>query len=287
MTVDPSLESIVKQRARNTRRALAEFAENALEQIHLTYSPMKVGSKSLYYAQRSVMNGGKCAHLHFLSDWGQSVLQGLIEKSRYPDPWRKQLILAKNLRAVFAARDVFLNQTAPLQSAGSRPYVIAAVRDPFSLHFATMFELFHIRYARVGDLTLDSLKASFTEDPWQDVADRFYRLDLPDLVGFDVLSRHFPISQGWEIYDEPAARVLIIRQENLSDLCEAIGALYDVDPKQVPMVSKNTRSTDHYRQSRAACRLPEETVSKILELPYVRHFYSSEEHAQMILDWKE
>src|SRR4029077_16159903 len=105
--------------------------------------------------------------------------------------------------------------------------------------------------------------------------------ELGAVFGVDVYARPFPAERGWDVYENDAARVLVVRQEDLARLPEALGALYGFDPATVEVEDRNVADhkdySAHYRAVRAALRLSERELDEAYSLPYARHFYTPRE----------
>lgn len=276
--------------ARVTREALKAFRANAAEDLHLVYSPMKVGGKSLVATLRELNPPGKIAHVHFLSDWGLEFLESIIERHGPDKAWKKQFEMAAALRGLLGAREQ-LARTAPrTQLKMRKPVVITAVREPLSLHFSAMFQVWFLYAAREEELEADFLSRSFEEIAWHRWTHRWFTEELKTMFDIDVLAEPFPVEQGWQIRENDRARLLLIRTENLGSVTEALAALYQIPPSSIAVRTRNTAGektyADHYAKVREAIRLSPAVVRTALELPYARHFYTETELAAAAKKWR-
>ena len=114
--------------------------------------------------------------------------------------------------------------------------------------------------------------------------------ELKEMFGVDVYARPFPADRGWDVYENDRARVLLIRQENLDALADALGALCRVEPSSFDVVPCNIGEDKAYAQQygivKKTLRLSEQELDSIYSLPYVRHLYTSKEIEGFKMRWR-
>jgi hypothetical protein len=206
-----------------------------MEDLHLVYTPMKVGSKTIATAIRTSDLGGKVAHFHFLSDWGLNWLEEKIRNDQRADVWIKQLDESVRLRAVLAARESLAAHGRTVSLAPRKPFIVTAIREPLGLHFSLMFETSWLFVPGALDFTPEILRNSFSTVRWHEWTDQWFDRELRASIGLDLFAERFPTDRGWQIYENDRALLLLIRTENMSDLGNALGVLYG-HPFQMPSV---------------------------------------------------
>jgi len=110
------------------------------------------------------------------------------------------------------------------------------------------------------------------------------------MTGLDLFERPFLAERGWDIYENDVARVLIIRQENLDRLPEALGNLCGIDPATVVVEVRNVAEakdySSHYQSVKKAWRPSERDMAALYSQPHVRYFYAKEEIARFEERWR-
>jgi hypothetical protein len=119
------------------------------------------------------------------------------------------------------------------------------------------------------------------DDPWRHKCNNWFKDDMGELIGLDVFARPFPTETGWDIYENDIARVLIIRQENLDRLPDALGKLYGIEPSTVKMENRNRGDekdySSQYNTVKKAWRPSESDLEEVYSAAYVHHFYTAQE----------
>ena len=88
--------------------------------------------------------------------------------------------------------------------------------------------------------------------------------------------------------ETPAARVLLLRQENLDAAPAALGGFLG-RPAPVPVPARNEAATKEYagryREFLASVRLPEPVLDEVYGSRYARHFYADSELERFRRRW--
>jgi hypothetical protein len=228
-------------------------------------------------------------HLHYLSPKGLAFLEEQISECSQPNVRYLQAQLAQGLgaRALLAANRAL--RSSGLSAIVRKPYLIAGVREPVALYLSLAFEASSL-FNTTENLSLESLRDWVMSDPLSRVWDDWFTDELGEVSGVDAYSRSFPTRQGWDIYESETARVLIVRQENLDRLPDALGELYGLAPDSFAVQSRNVAATkdyaEHYARAKRSLRLTEPELDRVYATRFVRHFYTPGEIAEFKRCWR-
>jgi Putative capsular polysaccharide synthesis protein len=263
--------------------------------LNVVYTPGKVGSGTIHatlsqhpYFQSPVR------HVHFLSLKGLAFVEQLINQCASRPAahakWNDTAFWGYWIRIQIAINRALRARNRSLGTSVRKPYVVAGVREPVAIHLSWCFEVSWMYGDNYDNLTADFVHQRFTDDGWHRHCDNWFTNDLAKMFGVDVYSRRFPTERGWDIYENDAARVLLIRQENFAELPNALGALYGLDPSTFKVATSNTAEGKDYAARYATVkkelRLCSQELEEIYSLPYVRHFYTPTEIAAFKSRWQ-
>jgi hypothetical protein len=173
--------------------------------------------------------------------------------------------------------------------------VLSVVREPVAQWISVLFHVArrHPEALDPASLTVEKVTRSLTGDlrivyPWLEPGewweqDGWMRRELGGRMGFDVFGTPFPREQGWQVYDGPDARLLIVRHESMGRIREAVGELYGLPPASVPPARES--DDERYMDVRGQIRLPEPLLDRIYSTELVRHFYTRGEIAGFKERW--
>jgi hypothetical protein len=263
--------------------------EELVADVTLVFSPPKVGGSTI----TATVNGHpavrpEAGHLHYLSDGGLGFLERQIAGCSHPDAQylRQHLAQARGARVLLAANRAL--RKAGLSSV-RKPRLITGVREPMALNLSLAFQGWWILGDRPEALDAAFLREWVQHDPWCRLCDNWFRGELGEVFGVNVYDRPFPTQRGWDVYENDEARVLVIRQENLTALPQALGALFELDPESFIVESRNEATNkeyaSHYAAMKRAVRLTEAELDRLYGSEQVRHFYTPEEREQFKRRW--
>lgn len=109
--------------------------------------------------------------------------------------------------------------------------------------------------------------------------------------GLNPLEAGFDTHRGFHVYESPMGRLLVIRQESLARLPEALAELLtlpqDLFKDWRANVSEEKKHADLYRGLRSRLRFPVSFLEELYARPYSSTFYSAEERNAFIKQWSE
>jgi hypothetical protein len=257
----------------------------------IVYSPPKVGGQTIAATIRAHPHLPEPKHIHFLSDRGLAFMDSLVDRCRTPlyrQRWYECITQSRWVRTLLAMRTAL--RAAGLASIVPKPVFIAGVREPVAQYISLVFEHWWMYADSPDALTADSIAAQMRDDPWLLHCNDWFVNELHEMFGLDLLERPFPTERGWDVYENDVARVLIVRQENLDRLPEALGNLCGIDPATVVVEVRNVAEAKdysaHYESVKKAWRSSELDMTALYSQPHVRHFYAKEEIARFQERWR-
>lgn len=273
-------------RAYETTQMLQGPAYLLMEQMiadsTIVYSPPKVGGQTIAATLWAHPTIPQPKHIHFLSPKGLAFMERLIEQSRsHPNQhmWQTLMLHSRWVRVLLAANRML--RAGGLSSIVPKPILIAGVREPMGQYLSMVFQAWWMYADTPAALNAESIRAQMINDPWRQQCNNWFKDDLEATTGLDVFAKPFPTEQGWDIYENDVARVLIIRQENLNSLPQALGALYGIDPATIQLENRNRAEEKEYATEYAAVkkawRPSEKDLEEVYSPPYVHHFYTLQE----------
>lgn len=265
--------------------------EQVIADLTLVYSLPKVGGTTAEVTlARHPAVRPEPLHIHFLSPDGMEYLERLAARfagNTHAHVCRAQLALSRSARVLLAANRA-ARATAP--GLARKPFVVAGTRDPVALYLSLAFEGWWQLTDRFEKLTPEFLRNWVRTSEWPALCGNWFTNELQAVFGTDVYARPFPHARGWDLYENDAARVLVIRQENLDALAEALGALYGLDPASFVVGAANTAEKKdyaaHYDAMCRAVRFTDAELDSLYAAPFVRHFYTPAEVAAFKARWR-
>jgi hypothetical protein len=166
--------------------------------------------------------------------------------------------------------------------------VVTTVREPIAQAVSAFFHGGIRRGALHGSSTVESLTTAFVDERWVRAPLRWFDREFGPALGIDVFAHDFDPAAGYGVIETAAARVLLLRQENLAEAPAALGAFLGLDhPVAVP--ARNEASTKDYapayREFLDNARLPAALLDEAYESRYARHFYADSERARLRGRW--
>ncbi|MBN1687661.1 MAG: hypothetical protein JW893_01025 [Candidatus Omnitrophica bacterium] len=169
--------------------------------------------------------------------------------------------------------------------------VITLVRDPVAYRISTVFQnldnpesfffvaprecLRLLTHQEIADHAIEKI-LEYAPHPFD-----WFRTQLNDKFSVDVFSVPFDPSQGFQIYEGPLAKVLLIRYEDLWEKGKvALKAFLNMeeDFKWIPAnLSSEKWYHDVYEYFKQQAILPGDFLKRLYDHPWTRHFYTEQE----------
>ena len=272
--------------------AAYSLLEQLIAPINVVWTPPKVAGQTIAATLWAHPTLPKPKHIHFMSPKGLAFIDWLIENSHHhPNQhmWHSLMAHGRWVRVMLAANR-FLRANG-LASVVPKPILISGVREPMAQYLSLVFQVWWMYVKSPADLNAESIRAQMRDDPWRHQCNNWFKDDLAEMTGIDVFSRPFPTEQGWDIYENDVARVLIIRQENLDRLPQAIGTLYGIDPATVKLESRNKAEEkeyfSHYDAVKKAWSPTDQDIAEVYSPRFVSHFYTAHEIDNYQQRWRK
>src|SRR4051812_990423 len=184
---------------------------------------------------------------------------------------------------------------------------ITPVREPVAQAVSAFFHGTGRRDLLGGDPTVAALEATLLSEDWLRAPVRWFDREFAPALGIDVFATPFDPGQGHGELATPAARVLLLRQENLHaapappgpgalplreetlPAAPAALAAFLGRPAPVPVPARNEAATKEYggryREFLASVRLSERVLDEVYGSRYARHFYADSELERFRRRW--
>lgn len=280
----------------------------------------KVGSNSISATLHQAMPQISVEHLHGISLACQQRLAFLIEQASLDGNDKvKANSLAQFWRTIHLRPELERRNSENWVSNGV--YFICGVREPIGWALSLVFQLHSGGTLSDDVLETEELKLSImkwlrnapgahdeTRQTWFDRENTKWtmrggpgsRFDTPEVwlereihgcLGLNLTTAGFDTVRGFNVYNAPRGRLLVMRQESLDRLPEALAELL-VAPQNlfvVPRVNVSEEKTHGvlYRDLRARLRFPPSFLEELYSRPYATTFYSAEERKAFVEKWRE
>jgi hypothetical protein len=255
----------------------------------LVYQMPKTGSQTVEATLEPCGLPHKILRLHFMSPALAERVAAELSARNAGTEWeqrtRAQLARASQTRRALRLRRQLRHFGVPL----SKVLAVSAVREPISLQLAAVFENFAASFKDADEAALTTLRNEFLKPRDHLFVHRWFDLELQAMLGIDVYRTPFPREQGYELYENSFARVLVYRFEALGQLPVMLSKLMG---RPVPaLVSRNMAKTkdyaDAYQRVKQQLRLPAEFVRAQCQCRPMQHFYSEAERRSLEARWSE
>lgn len=255
----------------------------------LIYQMPKTGSQTVEATLRGCRLPHHTLRLHFLSrQLAEKVREGLHSGHRNGE-WERQtleqLVCSRQLPRVLRLRKL-------LRVCGfniPKVQAISAVREPIGLALSAVFENYFHFFNNLESATLEACREELLKPREHKFVQRWFELELRDMLGIDVYQRPFPSEKGYAIYEGRHACALVYRFEALKLLPVMLREFLGREVKS--LINRNIgESKDYgaaYQRAKQALRLPAEFVRAQCQCRMMQHFYSETERRQFERQWSE
>jgi hypothetical protein len=167
--------------------------------------------------------------------------------------------------------------------------VVTGVRELIGLVLSSTFENYQYFESSIEAMTLDRCRKVLLHPKTFKALRHWFDLELKRFIGIDVFQTPFPKEQGYRIYENHFARVLVYRFDFLSALPAILQNFlcWNIPTLVNSNVGAEKAYAEQYRNARENLRLPKEFVHSLYGDKMMRHFYSHAELDRMRQRWSE
>lgn len=251
----------------------------------LIYQMGKVGSSTLYHTLKHTVTERPIYHIHNLTDVGieQIALQSALNQRAFPGPeyWQSQYLIAKLRREV-----------------NKEWHLITLTRDPVARNLSGFFQSLPLWSKDANS----RFQQNERETLFQELANVFlhsyphskphiwFDEELKKVFEIDVYETPFNTEDGFSIYTNSQAKILLIRLEDLS-YCyqDALAYFFDLTTYEHELIRINEAGQKDYKQLYQAFLdwlvLPEDFLDQQYNTRYAKHFYTELERGKFRQHW--
>lgn len=283
--LEQRLNFVVAQLRKKPRRLEMQIFVNTLH---------KVGSTSICQVLRAALPDATIEKSHCISYESQlAVAQDLHGMGN--GPLKESLV--KMIPRMMAIRQDLDGVLAPGSQGGSA-YFISGTREPLSWALSTLFQ--HIWAGHLPAEYGEPVNVQriimdwFSGQPvlhWLFPPREWMAHEIESYLGVNVMREGFDHKQGYQVMETKRGRLLVVRQENLDCLPQALGELLSVPADLFKMVRVNVAAEKtigrHYQELGRTLRFPKSFVERVYADPYAVTFYSPEERRKFVAQWSE
>lgn len=258
----------------------------------------KVGSKTIQKSLKTLDLNMPVYHSHLLTkeriaetEQNRKKFFGTQRQSYLQRPWL----------------NLFLRKQIDKGLDGRKWKIITLTREPIARNISTFFENLEVRCHRdpnkyeiksdyydikpmiIGLKDVHRLFELFFDRLNHDAPLEFFDNQLKRVFGIDVYATEFQKKEGFKIYEDEKADVLLIRLENLNE-CAAIAFKEFLDVDNFKLIKKNIGANKVYaalyEKFKRDIILPNNYIEKIYSSKFMRHFYTEEEIKRFRILWQ-
>jgi hypothetical protein len=165
--------------------------------------------------------------------------------------------------------------------------VITSVREPIGQAVSAFFHGRGLHGDRQAE-SIEALTASLVSEDWIRQPLRWFEREFAPALGLDVFEHRFDPECGYGVIETPAVRVMLVRQESLAAVPDALGRFLGLEGA-LPVPRRNEATAKGYASAYddflAAVRLSATVRDLAYESRYARHFYADSELARLHERW--
>ena len=253
-----------------TRIRAATEMVRALPDPVLVYQMSKVGSSTV---QETLHEAGiPSLHVHFVDAEHWEEASNLYTENNEPLP--HHFHTGRLVR-------LWLNQT------NRQVRVVTLVRDPIARYVSGAFEVGNLKGVPTGGFeeALRVLREQFAEEDVLRYAYQWFDWEIKPVFGVDVLEHPFDREKGVGRIRRDNVDILILTLEQLSDRVPTV--LSDFVGAPLVLRKSRVRKEQTYSRVKRHLTLPEQTVRRLYDTEWMRHFYSTHDIEQFVRRWSE
>lgn len=234
----------------------------------LIYQMGKVGSSTVHQTLQEA--GVNSVHVHYINEthWQEGAKMYTENDVTVPAHFHKGRLLRHWIN--WADRQI---------------RVVSLVRDPIARHVSEAFEFSHLRGLPTDKPSnaLRELKNRLTSENALGYPYSWYDREFSPMFGVDVLDYPFNREEGFGRITQKNADILILTLEQLENLVPTV--LSDFIGKPLEVKRDRVRTDEVYAQVKDNLTLPEDTVRRLYDHPWMRHFYTERDIEQFVERW--
>jgi hypothetical protein len=254
----------------------------------LIYQMPKIGSQTIEGSLLHYSFPHGIRRFHYLSrELNAQVRRGVRDKR--PDPaWKRDAVA--QLRAVGEiTRAIRLRRFLSAFGCVPKLEVITGVRELIGLVLSSIFENYLYFEPTIDAITVERCRKVLLHPKTFVSLRHWFDLELKPFIGIDVFKNAFSTEQGYAVYENRFARVLVYRFEVLDRLPGLLQTFlnWNIPTLMESNIGAKKAYAEQYRHVRENLRLPKEFVTSLYDDKLMRHFYSEAERRKLFLKWAE
>jgi len=259
------------------------------DRLVLIYQMPKIGSQTIEATLRSCKFPHAIRRFHYLSPTLAGTVRRGISSDSPDSAWKseaqQQLDWIGEISRTIRLRRLMCGLGVRLPKLE----VITGARDLLSLVLSSIFENYLYFEKSVDAMTVERCREAILHPKTFKALRNWFDLELKRFIRVDVFDRPFSHEQGYSIFENRFARVLVYRFEALDRLP---GLLRNFLGHEIPSlsntnVSSNKSYSAQYTHVRQNLRLPPHFVNSLYSDKMMRHFYSESERAALLARWAD
>ena len=255
----------------------------------LVYQMGKVGSTSVVRSLLAAGWTGRIYQFHGVDPKNHAREEWFYRRNFGRDPQRPRHLWASQ----------YFAQRLAARAPPSRPWqVVTLVRDPVARNLSSFFQILQLELdwaAYAGRrlthrASVSELSRLFLEQvDWHDDPLEWFDVEFKPVFGMDVYASPFPRAQGYGIYANERAHVLVLKLEHL-ERCAREAFRRFLGLENFSLTAANVARAKPvgplYQQFTASIILPPEYLDRMYTSRYAQHFYSAAELASFRARWQ-
>jgi len=262
--------------------------ELLFSRLVLIYQMPKIGSQTIETSLHHYSFPHGIRRFHYLS----SALNGAVRRgvrAKGPEPAWKRDAQAQLLAADEISRAIRLRRFLSAFGCVPKLEVITGVRELIGLVLSSIFENYLYFEPTVEAMTVERCRKALLHPKTLVALRDWFDLELKRFVGIDVFQTAFSTQEGYAVYENRFARVLIYRFEVLDRLPGLLQTFlnWNIPTLMESNIGAKKVYAEQYRQVREKLRLPKEFVTSLYGDKMMTHFYSEAERQRLFEKWTE
>ncbi len=255
----------------------------------LIYQMPKIGSQTIEATLRQCSFPHPIQRLHYLSQAMAGTIRHGLSSTQADQTWKRdaeqQLDQTEEICRVIRKRRVLRLRGLNIPKLE----VITGVRDLIGLVLASIFENYLYFAPTPERMTTNKCREALLHPKTFNTLRDWFDLELKSFLEIDVYKTNFPHDEGYAIYENRFARVLVYRFEDVDNLpvlleeflgCE-VPALVNCN------LGESKQYAEQYRFVKEHLRLPGDFLASLYACKMMRHFYSTEERQRLLDRWAD